>query len=83
MEYELFDRLHWSTNTSTGGTSIVGYVIYKNGRRIAEVGPLEHHYDQHNVKKGATIVYGIASIDANGVQSSIVTVVVKGKGDDD
>lgn len=82
MVYELFDRLHWSTNTSAGGTPVVGFVIYKNGRRIAEVDASEHHYDVHNVRKGARVVYGVASIDANGVQSAITTIIVTGRDDD-
>ena len=70
------NKLHWSPNPGVG-TTVVGYIIFRNGVEIAEVGPTTFHYEDHNVKKGATNVYGVAAIDASGTLSPVATVVIK------
>jgi hypothetical protein len=70
---EYYNLLKWTPSPSQG---VIGYRIFRNDVLIATVGADDFSYKDHNRKKHKFIIYAVASIDANGNQSSPITVNV-------
>ncbi len=74
-----FDRLTWTANPANQG--IMGYRVYDltgGGRSLlAEVSSSATEYVRWGVGKEATAVYGITSIDAQGLESAAAEAAVR------
>jgi hypothetical protein len=75
MEYELYNHLTWRSSPSD---AVVGYNIYRNGRKIGSVNASTYFYDDHNRLKGVPYVYEITSYNSSGDESSPVRIVISG-----
>ena len=74
LSYEWYNLLSWSPSSSVG---VKGYCIYRDGVKIATVGPKTFNYEDHNRKKGVPILYQVSSLSSSGIESNFVTVTVK------
>jgi len=73
FEYELYNQLTWTASPSPETT---GYLIYRNGEKIATVDAATHTYQDHNQPRGVAEVYALVAFDGNGTLSSPITVTV-------
>jgi hypothetical protein len=67
--------LQWCASPST---SVVRYLISRNGREIGSVpssGPL--NFTDHDLKKGKTYTYTIVAVTSTGQQSTPLTYTIK------
>jgi len=71
--FEYFNLLKWEASPS----SIAGYVIYRDGKKIANLNASALGYEDHNRKKDRSFLYSVAAVDANGSESSFINVEVK------
>ncbi len=75
VSYELFNKLSWEANTS--GAIIAGYIVFRNGVKIATLSPFALEFEDHDIKKHASNTYSIISFDAGGIQSTAATVTIR------
>lgn len=68
-EYQ--NTVSWTASTAP---NVVGYIIFRNGTPIAEVGADEVEFVDRNRVQSASVTYGVAAIDNQGSQSTIPTV---------
>ena len=76
LEYELYNQLTWTFSQSP---HITGYIIYRDGTKIATVDSSTNTYQDHNQPQGVIQVYSLVAIDSSGATSSPVTVTVAAK----
>lgn len=74
FEYELYNQLTWKSSSSP---DVIGYFIYRDGKKIATVNASTHTYQDHNRKKGVFYAYAIRAFNSAGIESSPVNIVVK------
>jgi hypothetical protein len=74
FQYELYNQLTWTPSPSTG---IIGYFIYRDGKKIATVDPFTYTYIDHNRKKGISYTYAITAVKLGDIESSPINIVVK------
>lgn len=77
LEYELYNQLTWTPSISPG---IIGYFIYRDGKKIANVNASTHTYSDHNRKKGASYFYSITAFNSAGSESALVNILITPKG---
>ena len=75
LVFERFNRLTWAANPS--GPAADGYVVYRNGVKIATLPASTLEYEDHNRKKGVTTVYAVTALGVLSSESSAATVTVK------
>lgn len=73
LMYELYNQLTWSLSQTSG---IAGYYLYRDGKKIATLGPLANSYQDHNRPRGVPFVYSLVAFDNNGNDSTPVLVTV-------
>lgn len=73
FEYELYNQLTWTPSQSRG---ITGYMIYRDGEKIATVNSSTDSYQDHNQPRDVVAVYSLVAFDGNGTMSVSVTVTV-------
>lgn len=73
-QYELYNQLTWTLSPSP---KIIGYFIYRDGKRIAKVKTSTYAYKDHQRKKGVTYIYAITAFNSAGSESSPVNIVIK------
>lgn len=73
LEYELFNKLIW---TSSPSSDVIGYFIYRDGKKIATVGSSTYSYNDHNRKKGVSYTYAITAFNLAGNESSPINIVI-------
>lgn len=73
VEYSLFNHISWKASSSS---DVAGYTIYRNGVKIATVGPLCCAFNDFCVAKGSCNVYTVQAFDQNGNVSTPVFVRV-------
>lgn len=66
--------LTWKKSPSP---NIKGYIIFRNGIKIAQVGPSTTRYEDHNRRKKKTYNYSVAAINTIGLVSDAVSVTVR------
>ena len=71
--YELYTQLIWTASPSS---EISGYFIYRDGNKIATVDTATYTYKDHNRTQGISYLYAITAFNAEGSESSPVTVVI-------
>lgn len=74
FQYELYNVLVWSASPSV---ETIGYHIYRDGERIAQVNAATRSYQDHHRKKGATYTYAITAFNSAGTESSPINIVIK------
>lgn len=67
LVYELYNVLYWQASPQG---SVVGYNIYRDGKKIASVDASTLTYQDHNRKRGSAYNYSVTSFDASGNESS-------------
>ncbi len=75
LEYELYNQLTWTPSVS----SVTGYFIYRDGKKIAEVNAAENSYSDHNRIKGVSYLYAVTAFNAAGDESSPVNILITPK----
>ena len=70
FEYELYNQLTWTPSPSP---EIIGYFIYRDGKKIASVDASTHTYQDHDRKKGVSYTYAVTAFNSAGIESSPVT----------
>ena len=73
IDYEWSNVIMWGLSPNY----VLGYYIYKNGKRIATVSNSTSSYEDHDVKKGLPIVYSITSFSADGSESVPISLTIK------
>ena len=73
LEYELYNQLTWTPSPSA---EIVGYFIYRDGKKIAMVNAALYAYKDHNRKKGVSYSYAITAFNSADSESSPVNIVI-------
>ncbi len=73
LEYELYNQLTWTPSQSSG---VIGYYIYRDGTKIAEVDATKGSYQDHNRKKGVSYTYEVTAYDSEGNESSPIEIVI-------
>jgi len=73
FEYELYNQLTWTRSPSP---KVAGYVIYRDGKKIATVGASTRLYQDHNRPRGIFSVYSVVAFDGDGNMSLPVIVTV-------
>ena len=73
FEYELYNQLTWIPSPSL---EVVGYCIYRNGKKIALVNASVNMYKDHNRKKGVSYIYAITAYNAAGKESLPISTVI-------
>ncbi|MFA6915033.1 MAG: hypothetical protein WC222_01425 [Parachlamydiales bacterium] len=73
MQYELYNQLKWTPSPSP---EVIGYFIYRNGKKIATVDASTDTYKDHNRKKGVSYGYAITAFNPAGVESSPINIVI-------
>lgn len=71
--YEYFNHLQWEPTPFSG---VIGYHIYRNGVKIADLSANTFQYDDHNQKKNVPVTYSVVPVDASGQESTPLTVVI-------
>lgn len=71
--YEYFNRLSWTTPLNF---PVAGYYVYRNGERIATLGPGILGYDDHDRPPGTTATYTVTAFDSGGFESDPATIAV-------
>ena len=71
--YEYYNVLSW---TSPLNFPVAGYSVYRNGERIASLGPAALSYDDHDRPPGTAAAYTVTAFDSGGFESDPATVVV-------
>lgn len=71
--YELYNQLTWTPSLSP---EVIGYIVYREGKKIATVDSSIYVYKDHNRKKGVTYSYAITAFNSTGSQSIPVSIVV-------
>lgn len=74
LGYELYNQLRWTPSPSH---AVIGYYIYRDGKKIAQVDASANAYQDHNRKKGVSYLYAITAFNSDGSESSPVNIVVK------
>jgi hypothetical protein len=74
LQYELYNQLTWTPSSSPG---VIGYFIYRDGKKIARVDTPTHSYQDHNRKKGVAYRYDITAFNSVGSESLPIHTVVK------
>ncbi|MBS0626627.1 MAG: hypothetical protein JSS09_00260, partial [Verrucomicrobia bacterium] len=74
LEYELYNELTWKRSSSS---KIVGYFIYRDGKKIAKGDKGSYIYKDHHRKKGETYLYAIRAFNSEGDESSAAEIVIK------
>lgn len=72
-EKSFTNRLMWIKSSTLG---VSGYRLYRNGAPIATVGPTVFAYDDIQQKQNKLTQYSITVIDANGIETSPITINV-------
>ncbi len=72
-QYELFNHIAWSASSSTG---LTGYYVYRNGVKIATLSSSTLVYDDHNQRKGSSTLYSVTAFDANGSESTALSITI-------
>lgn len=70
--YELYNQLTWTPSSS----EIIGYFIYRDGKKIATLDASTHTYEDHNRKKGISYIYTVTAFNAGGNESPPVTIAI-------
>jgi hypothetical protein len=73
LQYELYNQLIWTPSPSTG---VVGYFIYRDGKKIGTVNASTYSYQDQNRKKGVSYIYAITAFNSAGSESSPVTIII-------
>ncbi|MBN9378628.1 MAG: hypothetical protein BGO14_07130 [Chlamydiales bacterium 38-26] len=73
FEYELYNQLTWTPSPSP---EIIGYFIYRDGKKIALVNASINTYKDHNRKKGVSYIYAITAYNSAGLESLPVSIVI-------
>lgn len=73
FEYELYNQLKWTPSPTSG---VIGYFIYRDGVKIAEVDASTHSYQDHHRKRGASYSYAITAYSPEGGESSPINIVI-------
>jgi len=68
---EYYNTLSWHASTDP---NVVGYLIFRNGILIGQVGASTLQILDDNRVQSGTETYGVAAIDAQGTQSRVVTI---------
>lgn len=74
LMYELFNQLNWTPSPSS---DVAGYSIYRNGVKIATLGPSTYTYQDNNRKKGTSYTYAVTAFDSQGIESIPVTITIQ------
>lgn len=73
FEYELYNQLTWTFSQSS---DVLGYYIYRDGKKIATVDASTFSYKDHHRKKGVSYSYAIAAFNSSG-ESSMINFVIR------
>jgi hypothetical protein len=73
LEYELYNQLTWTLSPSL---EVIGYFVYRDGKKIATVNTSTHSYQDHNRKKRVSYIYAITAFNSSGSESSPVNIVI-------
>lgn len=73
LVYEYFNHLEWKPTPFSG---VIGYNIYRDGVFIASLNSITFQYDDHDQKKNYPVEYSVVPIEANGQESTPLSVVV-------
>jgi hypothetical protein len=76
FQYELYNQLTWTPSPSP---KIIGYFIYRDGKKIAKVNSSTYAYKDHNRKKGVSYVYAITAFNSTGSESLPVSTIIRPK----
>jgi hypothetical protein len=71
--YELYNELTWAPSPSL---EVIGYFVYRDGKKIATVDASTHSYQDHNRKKGVSYMYAITAFNSSGGESSSATTII-------
>jgi YVTN family beta-propeller protein len=75
LEREYVNVIQWEANPDVFGAT--GYNVYRNGVKIATVSATTFQYEDHNQRKGATVMYAVTSFSAGGSESLPISIVVQ------
>lgn len=71
--YERFNLLRWEASPTVG---VDGYYVYRNGVKIATLNANTFKYEDHDRKKGVTTFYSVTAFDAQGNESSPISISI-------
>lgn len=71
FKYELYNQLTWIPSASP---EVLGYFIYRDGKKIAKVDASTFIYQDHNRKKGISYTYAITAFNAEGNESLPISI---------
>jgi hypothetical protein len=72
--YEIYNQLSWKASPSA---ETVGYYLYRDAVRIAQLSASTLSYQDHNREKGVSYLYTITAFNAEGVESQPVSIEIK------
>jgi sugar lactone lactonase YvrE len=72
MEYALVNVLRWQASKS----SIAGYYVYRNGKKIATLSASTLQYEDHNRKQGAKTRYSVTAFESSGKESTPINTTI-------
>jgi hypothetical protein len=75
LELEYVNSLQWQANPNA--TGVVGYFVYRDGAKIATLNASTLRYEDHNRKRGVSLLYTVTSFNADGMESNSVSVTIK------
>lgn len=73
LQYELYNQLTWMPSPSS---ETIGYFIYRDGNKIANVSASTHSYKDHNREKGVSYFYAVTAYNLEGNESSPATITL-------
>ncbi|MGL4539414.1 MAG: hypothetical protein ACRCU0_00335 [Candidatus Rhabdochlamydia sp.] len=73
LEYELYNQLTWTPSPSA---EIIGYFIYRDGKKITTLDATTYAYKDHNRKKGVSYTYAITAFNSADSESSPVNIII-------
>ncbi len=74
FEYELYNQLTWTASPSP---QTAGYIISRNGHKIAAVDALITTYQDHNRPHNSSTTYTLVAFDQDGNTSSSISVTIE------
>jgi hypothetical protein len=74
FEYELYNQLTWKPSPSP---EIIGYFIYRDGKKIAHVNDSTYTYRDHDRKKRVSYIYAVTAFNSAGSESAPVNIVIR------
>lgn len=72
LEYNLMNEIFWEAPS----TYVLGFNIYKFGKKIGQVSNSSYVFTDHDIVRGTSTTYQVSSYNQTGQESSLVEIVI-------